>query len=104
MPIETFNCFSCNLYCLFQDQIDWFLYESSKIGAIERPFTPDGASDIGDIWKRQGVNQVAPSGKKLAKPNAMMFFHIPLCVIYQLSTSVAHDEIDKKAIQKLMSI
>ncbi|KAH8116363.1 Metallo-dependent phosphatase [Phellopilus nigrolimitatus] len=61
-----------------EDQIDWFLQESAAIKLIERPFTPDGASDFGDIWKRQSTNQVTPGAKKLAKPNALMFFHIPL--------------------------
>lgn len=63
---------------IHEDQISWFLQESSKMPSIERPFTPDGASDFGDIWKRQAVGQVTPGSKKLAKPNAMMFFHIPL--------------------------
>ncbi|KAL5537002.1 DCR2 [Sanghuangporus sanghuang] len=61
-----------------QDQINWFLQESASIKPIERPFAPDGASDFGDIWRRQSAGQVAPGGKKLAKPNALMFFHIPL--------------------------
>jgi len=60
-----------------QDQIDWFRQESAMINPIERPFTPDGASDFGSIWKRQ-ASQVTPDARKLAKPNALMFFHIPL--------------------------
>ena len=32
----------------------------------------------GDIWERQ---QVPPTVQKLAKPNALMFFHIPLYVL-----------------------
>ena len=47
------------------------------IGPIVRPFTPDGAKDLGSIWERQ---QHPPQAMKLAKPNALMFFHIPLCV------------------------
>ncbi|KAI0714201.1 Metallo-dependent phosphatase [Cerioporus squamosus] len=62
---------------LRQDQIDWFLQESSSIDAIERPFTPDGAKDLGGIWARQS-GQVLPGDRRLAKPNALMFFHIPL--------------------------
>ncbi|KDQ50774.1 hypothetical protein JAAARDRAFT_185989 [Jaapia argillacea MUCL 33604] len=62
---------------IHQDQIDWFLKESGKMKAIERPFTPDGAKDLGDSWKRQ-ASQLPPDAKKLAKPNALMFFHIPL--------------------------
>ncbi|KAL0065886.1 Phosphatase dcr2 [Marasmius tenuissimus] len=60
-----------------QNQIDWFLQESSKIDPIERPFHPDGAKDLGNVWKRQ---EVTPQTSRLAKPNALMFFHIPLCV------------------------
>lgn len=49
-----------------------------SIDPIERPFTPDGAKDLITIWERQGVDQVTPDTKRLAKPNAIMFFHIPL--------------------------
>nr|VWO97910.1 Zn(2)-C6 fungal-type domain-containing protein [Ganoderma boninense] len=63
---------------LRQDQIDWFLQESSTIDAIERPFTPDGAKDLGSVWERQAGGQVLPNARRLAKPNAMMFFHMPL--------------------------
>ncbi|TFK52074.1 Metallo-dependent phosphatase [Heliocybe sulcata] len=63
---------------IHQNQIDWFLQESSSINAIERPFTPDDANDFGDIWKRQSTDQLTPDAKRLAKPNALAFFHIPL--------------------------
>ncbi|EPT01283.1 hypothetical protein FOMPIDRAFT_1023369 [Fomitopsis schrenkii] len=63
---------------IHQDQINWFLQQSSSIDPIERPFTPDTAKDIGSIWERQAEGQVAPSARRLAKPNAVMFFHIPL--------------------------
>lgn len=52
----------------------------ASIDPIERPFTPDTAKDIGSIWERQAEGQVAPSARRLAKPNAVMFFHIPLYV------------------------
>jgi len=61
-----------------QSQIDWFLQESGSIDPIERPFTPDGTKDLASVWKRQGVDQVTPDTKRIAKPNAMAFFHIPL--------------------------
>jgi hypothetical protein len=48
---------------------------SGSIKPIERPFTPDTGKDLGNIWKRQ--SQVTPA-RRLAKPNALMFFHIPL--------------------------
>ncbi|KAH9990180.1 Metallo-dependent phosphatase [Russula vinacea] len=60
---------------IHQDQIDWFLQESGSINPIIRPFTPDGSKDFGDIWERQ---QHTPPQQKLAKPNALVFFHIPL--------------------------
>ncbi|QRV74007.1 hypothetical protein RhiJN_02021 [Ceratobasidium sp. AG-Ba] len=77
---------------LHESQIQWFLSESNAIDPIERPFTPNGAKDLGKIWKRQEAGkrrmgrearQAAAGGnksgeKKLAKPNALMFFHIPL--------------------------
>ncbi|KAJ9094706.1 hypothetical protein QFC21_005863 [Naganishia friedmannii] len=79
-------------------QIAWFKEESKAIRAIERPFTPDGADDLGKIWKpRRAAGKTNPgkegSGKSrfkpeqdedktLAKPNAIMFFHIPLAQSY----------------------
>ncbi|KAJ7155461.1 Metallo-dependent phosphatase-like protein [Mycena crocata] len=65
-----------------QSQIDWFLQESSSIGPIERPFTPDTGKDLGHIWERQSSDQLTPQTTKLAKPNAMMFFHMPLPETY----------------------
>lgn len=72
-----------------QSQRDWFLSESNKIDPIERPFTPDGASDLGHVWARNEGRQMEAGGidggvnKRLAKPNALMFFHIPLYVFPQ---------------------
>ncbi|KIK60489.1 hypothetical protein GYMLUDRAFT_244475 [Collybiopsis luxurians FD-317 M1] len=67
---------------LRQSQIDWFLKESASVKMIERPFTPDGAKDLGSIhWTRQ-TDQLTPQTHRLAKPNAMMFFHIPLPEAY----------------------
>ncbi|KAL6299529.1 Metallo-dependent phosphatase [Sparassis latifolia] len=63
---------------IHQDQIDWFLEQSASIDPIERPFTPDNAKDMGDIWARQAADQLTPDTRRLAKPNALMFFHIPL--------------------------
>ncbi|KAL4078830.1 Metallo-dependent phosphatase-like protein [Scleroderma yunnanense] len=62
---------------IHEDQIDWFLRESAQIDPIERPFTPDTTSDLESVWARQ-AGQVPPTTHKLAKPNALMFFHIPL--------------------------
>lgn len=55
----------------------------ASINPIQRPFTPDTGKDFGSIWKRQ--KQVTPNVVKLAKPNALMFFHIPLLVDSALS-------------------
>ncbi|KAF9815990.1 hypothetical protein IEO21_04240 [Rhodonia placenta] len=63
---------------IHQDQINWFLQQSSWVDPIERPFTPDSGKDLGDVWKRQAADQITPGAKRLAKPNALMFFHIPL--------------------------
>ncbi|KAF6761672.1 phosphatase DCR2 [Ephemerocybe angulata] len=66
-----------------QSQIDWFLQESATISPIQRPFSPDTGKDMGDIWKRQDISdQITPTTSKLAKPNAMMFFHMPLPETY----------------------
>ncbi|KAK7030663.1 AIP3 domain-containing protein [Favolaschia claudopus] len=65
-----------------QSQTDWFLQESASIEPIQRPFTPDTGKDLGHIWRRQGDDQLAPQMGKLAKPNAMMFFHMPLPETY----------------------
>ncbi|KZT07407.1 Metallo-dependent phosphatase [Laetiporus sulphureus 93-53] len=67
---------------IHQDQIDWFLQESSSIDPIERPFTPDSGKDLGDIWERQAADQVTPETRRLAKPNALMFYHIPVQETY----------------------
>jgi hypothetical protein len=71
---------------LKQSQIDWFRNESAAIRPIERPFTPDGADDLGKIWRRaqEGKNRldVQEGSRRLAKPNAMMFFHIPIAQSY----------------------
>ena len=56
------------------------MHLKGSIDPIERPFTPDGTKDLSGVWKRQGVDQVTPNTRRLAKPNAMMFFHIPLYV------------------------
>ncbi|KAH7093919.1 Metallo-dependent phosphatase [Auriculariales sp. MPI-PUGE-AT-0066] len=59
---------------IHQRQIDWFLAESQQIKYIVRPFRPDGAHDTGNITSRVK----AGAGQKLAKPNALMFYHIPI--------------------------
>ncbi|KAJ7115908.1 Metallo-dependent phosphatase-like protein [Mycena epipterygia] len=65
-----------------QSQIDWFLQESASINTIQRPFTPDTSKDFGHSWARQSSDQLTPQTNKLAKPNALMFFHIPLSETY----------------------
>lgn len=66
-------------FCLFpHTPLTLVFLLSAAIDAIERPFTPDGAKDLGSVWARQAGGQVLPNARRLAKPNAMMFFHIPL--------------------------
>lgn len=65
---------------LRQSQIDWFLSESAKIPMHERPFTPDTGRDLGDVWKskrREGKKRQQEE-RTLIKPNALMFYHIPM--------------------------
>jgi hypothetical protein len=50
---------------------------TGSINQIERPFTPDSGRDFGNIWTSR-QDQIIPVTKRLAKPNALMFFHIPL--------------------------
>ncbi|KAJ7504439.1 Metallo-dependent phosphatase-like protein [Mycena galericulata] len=70
-----------------QSQIDWFLQESASIDPIQRPFTPDTSKDLGHVWGRQSSDQVTPQTSKLAKPNALMFFHMPLPETYDTADS-----------------
>lgn len=66
-------------------QIDWFLNASSSMKPIERPFKPDGGLDLGHIWRKSNDHTPARmprQEKTLAKPNAMMWFHIPLPETY----------------------
>jgi hypothetical protein len=40
---------------------------------------PDGGRDLGHVWSRDTTSETSQTSQtKLAKPNAMMFFHIPL--------------------------
>jgi len=66
-----------------QSQIDWFLNTSSHIQPIERPFQPDGTKDLGHVWQRRSTRSSRQSADRfLAKPNAIMWFHIPLPEAY----------------------
>lgn len=67
-----------------QDQIDWFLGVSNKVGKMERPYRPDGASDLGRLWnrtepivKRRSRYEIRQE-KHLSKPRALLFTHIPV--------------------------
>ncbi|EGO20526.1 hypothetical protein SERLADRAFT_476793 [Serpula lacrymans var. lacrymans S7.9] len=76
--LDWFGFFTPTEYdWIHEDQVDWFLQQSGTIDAIERPFTPDTTNDFDGIWERQS-DQLTPETRKLAKPNAMVFFHIPL--------------------------
>ncbi|KAF8159653.1 Metallo-dependent phosphatase-like protein [Crassisporium funariophilum] len=80
--LDWFGFFTPTAYdYIRQTQIDWFLQESASINQIERPFTPDSGKDLGNIWGRQ-EDQIISDHRKLAKPNALMFFHMPLPETY----------------------
>ncbi|KXN86602.1 putative inactive purple acid phosphatase 29 [Leucoagaricus sp. SymC.cos] len=71
--LDWFGFFNPTEYDYFRD------VQSSSISQIERPFHPDTAKDLGHNFQaRQGEDQLTPSNRRLAKPNALMFFHIPL--------------------------
>ncbi|WVQ69479.1 uncharacterized protein L199_007698 [Kwoniella botswanensis] len=77
---------------LKESQIEWYRNVSASIKPISRPFQPDGGWDLGDIWpsKRSTSkpsritrqDEENDNDKTLAKPNAMMWFHIPLPEAY----------------------
>ncbi len=76
----------------YSSQIDWFLNASASIKPISRPFQPDGAADLGRIWSRQSQTSRLPRQvSKLAKPNAMMWFHIPLAEAYNAADTAGFD-------------
>ena len=71
-------------------QIEWYLNASASIKLIERPFQPDGAADLDKIWRRRSQPSRQPAERQdrhLAKPNAMMWFHIPLQEAYNEADS-----------------
>lgn len=61
-------------------QIEWFKNVSASIKPIQRPFHPDGGEDLGRIWGKSRFTR--QTEQRLAKPNAMMWFHIPLPEAY----------------------
>lgn len=75
-------------------QIDWFLDLSASVKPIERPFHPDGGTDLDPTWssrkRRLEKQHKRQSGVTLAKPNAIMFFHIPLPEAY-LAADITED-------------
>ncbi|KZS94402.1 Metallo-dependent phosphatase [Sistotremastrum niveocremeum HHB9708] len=78
--IDWFGIFKPTEYdWLKPSQIQWFLDESAAINPILRPFQPDQGRDLGGVWtKRQGAPPAEDEAQRLAKPNGMMFFHIPI--------------------------
>jgi hypothetical protein len=46
---------------------------------IQRPWKPDGGKDLSGIWTKRGrKNRQATEKRTIAKPNGMMFYHIPI--------------------------
>ncbi|TFK29749.1 phosphatase DCR2 [Coprinopsis marcescibilis] len=81
--IDWFGFFNPTEYdWIRKNQIDWFLQESASIKPIQRPFSPDTGKDLGGLWARQQPDQLTPTISKLAKPNAVTFFHMPLPETY----------------------
>ena len=77
-----------------ESQILWFLNESASIKPIERPFQPDGAADLGHIWmskRSMKPGRLSRQDTTFAKPNAMMFFHIPLPEAYSTADVAGFD-------------
>ncbi|WVQ91834.1 hypothetical protein IAS59_005638 [Cryptococcus gattii] len=77
-------------------QIDWYRNVSSSIKPIERPFKPDGTDDLSGIWSRRShPSRLSRDGSQtLAKPNAMMWFHIPLPEAYNAPDRSSLGELD----------
>jgi len=82
--------------------LELIYFPLAAISSTERPFTPDGAKDLSGIWQRQSANQHTPQTRKLAKPNALMFFHIPLSVQFMLCDNFPHRAPDGAAGLKRM--
>lgn len=74
----------CSFSSLHEHELTNF---AGSISPISRPFAPDSGKDLGDVWDSdedtepvdaRQFGQLTPSTAHLAKPNALMFFHIPL--------------------------
>ncbi|CAO1634671.1 unnamed protein product [Parajaminaea phylloscopi] len=65
-----------------QDQIDWVKSQLNESKSYLRPYKPDGGVDLpAQNWVRSGEERWdahAAQGTRLAKPNAMLFVHIPV--------------------------
>jgi len=58
---------------------------SASIDTIERLFTLDETNELNFFWKRQEVDQITPDTRRLARPNALMVFHMPLYALFLLT-------------------
>lgn len=69
---------------------------SYSIEPIERPFKPDDTDDLSGIWSRRSHPSRLPrdDSQTLAKPNAMMWFHIPLPEAYNDPDPSSMGELD----------
>jgi hypothetical protein len=64
---------------LISRSVSWFLEQSSRVPMIQHPWKPDGGKDLSAVWtKRGGKTRQATENRTLAKPNALMFYHIPI--------------------------
>lgn len=78
-------CHQTGLFSVYANARDFYI---GSISPIERPFSPDTTKDFGDSWNKRQEDQVTPTTTKLAKPNALMFFHIPLYVTCLLMIAI----------------
>jgi hypothetical protein len=59
-----------------ESQIEWYLKTSAGVDPVERPFRPDGADDLGDLWTKSRRSEPrrlrrAEEKRTLVKPNAL---------------------------------
>ncbi|KPV78488.1 uncharacterized protein RHOBADRAFT_33185 [Rhodotorula graminis WP1] len=68
------------------DQINWFRGRSSQMQPLLRPYTPPRKLTG---YSSQGEGAASSDDEYAAKPNAMVFFHIPLRTAYDADIDVA---------------
>lgn len=67
-----------------KSQVEWFRGISNSVKLVQRPFRPAKADNDASPGRRSVKRQDA-SGTRMAKPNAMAIFHIPLAEVYDMA-------------------